>query len=127
MLDRSGVLSKDCKVFNQEAPTLYYTASAKAHALHTCETPLLQSEGFLGQVMEDLYQRKIQSVLVEGGSQILHAFIAENHWNEARIFQSETSFGEGIAAPSIRGKQVHQETISTDTLSILKNSRYGSN
>ncbi|MDN4166679.1 bifunctional diaminohydroxyphosphoribosylaminopyrimidine deaminase/5-amino-6-(5-phosphoribosylamino)uracil reductase RibD [Cytophagales bacterium LB-30] len=123
VLDRSGVLHSDFQVFYAEAPTLYYTSSEEAHTKHACETPLLKKEGFIEQVLADLYQRKIQSVLVEGGSQMLQAFVSENCWNEARIFQSGTSFGEGLAAPVLRGKCVHQETISTDTLSVLINSR----
>ncbi len=35
--------------------------------------------------MEALYQRKIQSLLVEGGRQLLQSFIDDELWDEAYI------------------------------------------
>jgi diaminohydroxyphosphoribosylaminopyrimidine deaminase/5-amino-6-(5-phosphoribosylamino)uracil reductase len=48
-----------------------------------------------------LYERGIQSVLVEGGRQLLNSFIGENLWDEARVFRGDKSFAAGVPAPVI--------------------------
>lgn len=54
------------------------------------------------QVVKALYQLRIQSVLVEGGAQLLQSFINEGFWDEARIITNEAlTIPAGIAAPRL--------------------------
>lgn len=53
------------------------------------------------QVLELLFELKIQSVLVEGGAAILESFIHENCWNECFQIVSDTTTESGVAAPNI--------------------------
>ena len=76
----------------------------------------LTEENFLESLLEDLYQRKVQSVLVEGGSQLLQSFLDLNVWNEAKVFKSKTTFGKGIAAPVLRGTLVDNQQLMDDQL-----------
>ena len=55
----------------------------------------------LGEAMQTLYERKIQSLIVEGGRQILDAFIREGLYDEVRIFRSTAVLGDGLHAPAI--------------------------
>ena len=55
----------------------------------------------LGEVMQTLFERKIQSLIVEGGRQILDAFISEGLYDEVRIFRSQALLGIGLPAPAI--------------------------
>ena len=55
----------------------------------------------LGEVMQTLFERKIQSLIVEGGRQILDAFIREGLYDEVRIFRSQVLLGTGLPAPAI--------------------------
>lgn len=55
----------------------------------------------LDEVMRTLYEKKIQSLIVEGGRQILDSFIAAGLYDEIRILQSPKQFGTGLAAPEI--------------------------
>ena len=55
----------------------------------------------LGEVMQTLFERKIQSLIVEGGRQILDAFISEGLYDEVRIFRSPALLGAGLPAPTI--------------------------
>jgi diaminohydroxyphosphoribosylaminopyrimidine deaminase / 5-amino-6-(5-phosphoribosylamino)uracil reductase len=75
----------------------------------------------LGAVLYELYQRKIGSILVEGGSQVLRAFIESNLWDEARIFTGNQLFKEGIPAPMIAGTFVRKEDVMGDNLSVYYN------
>lgn len=51
------------------------------------------------EVLNELYQRGLQSVIVEGGRQILDAFLASGLYDEVRILQGEVTYGSGLKAP----------------------------
>lgn len=55
----------------------------------------------LGEVMDELFERKVQSLIVEGGRQILDAFIAEGLYDEVVVFRGKTAYGAGLRAPKI--------------------------
>jgi diaminohydroxyphosphoribosylaminopyrimidine deaminase/5-amino-6-(5-phosphoribosylamino)uracil reductase len=61
----------------------------------------LSREKFIGGILSDLYKRKVQSVLIEGGSNLINSFISNNIWDEARVFVSDNTFGDGIKAPDL--------------------------
>tara|TARA_Y100000385_G_scaffold139736_1_gene145165 strand:+ start:2711 stop:3751 length:1041 start_codon:yes stop_codon:yes gene_type:complete len=52
-------------------------------------------------ILNELYKRGIQSVLVEGGSRTLQYFIVDNAWDEARVIVGNQYFEDGIKAPVI--------------------------
>ena len=52
------------------------------------------------QIMNALYQLKIQSVLVEGGAKLLRSFIEDGLWDEIRIIHNYSlNAGDGLDAP----------------------------
>ena len=53
------------------------------------------------EALRELYNRKIQSVIIEGGRQILDAFIASGLYDEVRILRSPQSLGSGLRAPEL--------------------------
>lgn len=70
-----------------------------------------------------LFDRNIQSVIIEGGTQVLNSFIYEKCWDEARVFVSSMSFGLGIKAPGIEQKTCRNcESILDDQLFYYENS-----
>jgi diaminohydroxyphosphoribosylaminopyrimidine deaminase/5-amino-6-(5-phosphoribosylamino)uracil reductase len=61
-----------------------------------------------------LQQARIQSVLVEGGAQLLHAFLEADLWDEARVLQSQVLLKKGVAAPIISASYYHHQTTLLD-------------
>lgn len=113
--DRFLKLSDRLHVFDGTQKTICY--NVLKHEEHTnLSLVRVDEKDFLLNVVTDLHKQKIQSLIVEGGSETLHLFIASGLWDEARIFVSEKTFGKGIAAPKIDGTLVHEENISTDRL-----------
>ena len=53
------------------------------------------------ETLQALYEQKLQSVIVEGGRQILDAFIESGLYDEVRILRSPQSLGSGLPAPEI--------------------------
>ena len=63
------------------------------------------------KVLQALYEAKLQSVIVEGGRQILDAFIASGLYDEVRILRSPQTLGNGLKAPDIPPIAPHRLTI----------------
>ena len=72
-------------------------------------------------ILKDLYQRNIQSVIVEGGKQTLDSFIYQNLWDEAFRFIGNKKFINGIKAPTISCAIVYSEKFDSDQLIVYKN------
>lgn len=71
--------------------------------------------GSLLPTLEKLADRKIESVLVEGGRELLESFIREGCWDEVRIEIAPSSLLTGVAAPVLRegvlvGSSVYNRT-----------------
>jgi diaminohydroxyphosphoribosylaminopyrimidine deaminase/5-amino-6-(5-phosphoribosylamino)uracil reductase len=82
-------------------PTLLYTLRAKERTAQT-EFVTLPPEGtFLEHLLTDLYQRNLQSVLVEGGTVLLETLLHANLWDEIRVIKSPAKLTDGVKAPNL--------------------------
>ncbi len=67
-----------------------------------------------------MQERGVMSVLVEGGTQLVQSLIDKGLWDEARVFVSANTFGEGIRAPHLQHAILQsRETIEEDQLTIF--------
>jgi diaminohydroxyphosphoribosylaminopyrimidine deaminase / 5-amino-6-(5-phosphoribosylamino)uracil reductase len=124
VIDRFLRLPSSLHLFDKTQKTICYNVIK--HEEHPNLVLIrLDEVNFISQLLRDLYKQNIQSVMVEGGAQTLRLFIEAGLWDEARIFSSSRTFGDGIAAPSLRGNLMSQEFISSDSLKIYVN--YGKN
>lgn len=80
-----------------------------------------EKKSIIKSVIDFLYKKNIQSVIVEGGLKTLGTFIDSGIWDEARIFKSKTELKNGTKAPSIIGSLLLIKKIDNDQLSIIKN------
>ena len=55
----------------------------------------------VADTLKVLYEAKLQSVIVEGGRQVLDAFIQSGLYDEVRILRSPQTLGSGLPAPEI--------------------------
>ena len=55
----------------------------------------------VAEAVQELYERKLQSVIVEGGRKVLDAFIAAGLYDEIRILRSPLHLGSGLPAPVV--------------------------
>lgn len=110
VLDKDERLSKDYKVFDDQATTIILSKKT-----------INFDENLAHQICDILYKKAINSVIIEGGSRTLQTFIDENLWDEARVFTGKTNFKEGVTAPSFSGKLISEEKILNDILNIYSN------
>ncbi|WP_448778499.1 bifunctional diaminohydroxyphosphoribosylaminopyrimidine deaminase/5-amino-6-(5-phosphoribosylamino)uracil reductase RibD [Bacteroides congonensis] len=104
VLDRSLSLPNDLQIFDGDIPTLIFTEKKRSEEKNITYITIDFSHNPLIQIMEELYQRKIQSLLVEGGSQLLQSFIDNGLWDEAFIEKCPSRLYSGVKAPEISDK-----------------------
>ncbi len=74
-------------------------------------------------ILDNLYKKNINSILVEGGTKTINKFINSNLWDEARVFRSNKNIKDGIKAPDFSNrKEILKQKISEDRLSYYMNS-----
>lgn len=107
VVEHPPFLSADWQVFDAAAPTT---------RLAVTEGQLAQQ---LPQLLEKVHQQGIQSLLVEGGQQLLLAFLEAGLWDEIRLFTAPHELGQGLSAPHIdKSYLIECQTIGIDKLNI---------
>jgi diaminohydroxyphosphoribosylaminopyrimidine deaminase/5-amino-6-(5-phosphoribosylamino)uracil reductase len=119
VLDRHLRLPKNLYLFDKQQDTICYNTQ-KAEAELYLEFAKVKPDGFLHNVLQDLYFRKIQSVIVEGGAKLLQSLLSNGTWDEIRLFQTSKTFGKGIAAPKTQGNLFYRENIEDDLLWVYR-------
>lgn len=119
VIDPRLTLPPQLHVFNGQQPTLCYNL-LKSETQKKRVLVRLEEARFVPALLHDLWQRKIQSVMVEGGTQTLQRFIDQHLWDEARIFECPSVFfRRGVPAPVISGRQVAELPVAGDRLRRL--------
>lgn len=105
VIDKNLTLPKHLHLFDGKVQTLVFTQKNITGNHPSVEYIRLDfSQNILPQIMDILYKRKIQSLLVEGGSILLQSFIDDSLWDEAYIETSPLHLNEGIKAPDMNKK-----------------------
>lgn len=122
VIDRMHKLPARLKLFNAEAPTLYYTG--KPRKWEHADTVVLNPECSLPEILEDLWKRGLHSVLVEGGTALLQSFITADLWDEAFVFSAKSTFGDGIQAPVLGSNYLRNtQALEEDNLAFYARTR----
>lgn len=122
LLDRKGIVPPTHFLFDQKQKTLVVTEE-KVDGKGSLEFFQTKFDNLLlPNLMAHLFEKKISSLIVEGGAYTLHEFIEKKLWDEAWIFQSDQRWGTGIEAPKLRGGAHESGSISNDVLTIIHNS-----
>jgi len=115
VLDRFLKLPKNLQLFDQTQPTICYN-TIKSEKLENLHFIKISETHFLEEVLADLFDRKIQSIVVEGGQQTLNLFLEKNLFDEIRLFRSPFTFEEGIKSPVPKGILVDKKQLGKDEL-----------
>lgn len=114
VLDRTLSLPTNLHLFDGNQRTLVFTAQQKESRPNVEYHTIDYSQDLLPQVLKVLYQEQLQSLLVEGGRQLLQSFIDTNLWDEAHIEYCPITIGEGVPAPLISLKKPYKEVLKWD-------------
>ncbi|MEX0315988.1 MAG: bifunctional diaminohydroxyphosphoribosylaminopyrimidine deaminase/5-amino-6-(5-phosphoribosylamino)uracil reductase RibD [Allomuricauda sp.] len=123
VLDRSLKIPKGFHVLDNSVKTIVLTeVNNKSKYLDDIAYEVVDfSLPLATLICKVLYTYNITSILVEGGSRTIQTFIAENLWDEARVFNGASIFEDGISAPKLSAEPKENNNILSDTLSIYTN------
>ena len=107
IIDESLTLSKDFKVFNTEADSIIVNGMLSVVENNVEFYKIQQGQSAIEAVLECLYKRQINSVIIEGGSKTLQHFIDCSMWDEARIITNTVLFlNKAVKAPVLTDKKL---------------------
>jgi len=96
VLDPNNRIPSNSKVLSDESKTIIFS-STKNLELNVDNEVINQFD--LDSILESLFKRDIQSIIVEGGAYTIQKFIDSNKWDCIRIFKSEKNLCDGLIAP----------------------------
>lgn len=125
VLDKQLRLPNTLKLFNDEARTIVFNSIKNSEGENVKYYQLPADTDTVSALLNALYQLSINSVIVEGGAQLLQSFVAAGLWDEARIITNEQlTVAEGLAAPQlINALQTEQQMMGTDRIVLYKNTQ----
>lgn len=118
ILSGSESLRDGYRIFSGGEPTLVFTTHPSDNKGNVEYIRISARETALLEVLGELHRRDIQSLLVEGGANVLSQFITAGLWDEARIFRGKTRYGSGLPAPQISGTLVDEIEFESSNLNI---------
>ncbi|ARS37148.1 bifunctional diaminohydroxyphosphoribosylaminopyrimidine deaminase/5-amino-6-(5-phosphoribosylamino)uracil reductase RibD [Pontibacter actiniarum] len=118
VIDKQLLLPPHLHLFDGSWPTVVYTHQKQQDRENVHFVQLEAGELMLPQIMQDLYQRNVLSVLVEGGTFLLESLLQENLWDEALVFKSPSKLLlAGVKAPGMSYGQLKSiQTLGPDQL-----------
>lgn len=122
VIDKNLQVPNDNHIFNTEAKTIIFN-EVKTDVIGNIHYIQMEDMHFyLAQkIAFQLYLMDVQSVIIEGGANILNQFLEANLWDEARIFTAPNSWESGLRSPIIKAQLQEQIQIGPDKLSIYIN------
>ncbi len=100
-IDKELSVSEDSNLLDDSTSTLVFTDRDVEKRKNTEFCKIDFSNNIIPQIMNVLYEKNIQSLIIEGGQQTLQSVIDSNVWDEAFVYVGNKMFGEGIEAPKI--------------------------
>lgn len=119
VLDKDLRLPANLHLLDQQQATVIFNEQKHEQQGKLLYHKISFGKGIVQQLLTALYELKIISVIVEGGSQLLQSFIDAGIWDEARIITNTTLLiGEGLAAPALQNQSLLTTSVSgTDSIS----------
>lgn len=120
VLARNGNLPAHLHLLNDENKTIIFNME-KNTVEKNCKFIQVSEKNYLKEVLQMLFQLKIMSVIVEGGSKTLQMFFDEKVWDECRIITNTEMTDEGISSPLIsKMRLVKTEQILNDHINYYQ-------
>ena len=121
IIDQTGKIPPHFNVFSEDAPVLTFTGTGKLPAGRGESCQIDFNRDVPSQILQELFRRDIQSVIVEGGAVTLQYFIDAGLWDEAMVFTGPEFFYSGLKAPRIDGLSAGREDIDQTLVSYVIN------
>jgi diaminohydroxyphosphoribosylaminopyrimidine deaminase/5-amino-6-(5-phosphoribosylamino)uracil reductase len=122
VVDMNLRLPTTLNLFDRKVKTIVFNIVKDEKSENLVYFKLNKEQDFIPQLLNALYELKIQSVLVEGGAKLLQSFIDGGTWDEMRIISnSSLEVQGGLASPVFENIiMVEEQQLLTDKVEIYK-------
>lgn len=120
VIDRELKTPKDYAVWDQTIKTIFICEhsvkmASDIDSIHYEKIDF--TKNIASQICSVLYKHDLVSVIIEGGAKTLQTFIDEELWDEARVFEGNITFNQGVKAPVFSKNEImSEEKVMSDTL-----------
>ncbi len=121
IIDPNNKINNDSKILKKHKKVFHFIDKKNAKAKDF--SIKINFKKSIKSILDILYKKNINSILVEGGTKTISEFINSNLWDEARVFKSNKNIKAGIKAPNFSNRnRIMKQKISGDILSYYINS-----
>ena len=121
IIDPNNKINNDSKILKKHKKVFHFIDKKNAKAKDF--SIKINFKKSIKSILDILYKKNINSILVEGGTKTISEFINSNLWDEARVFISNKNIKAGIKAPNFSYRnRIMKQKISGDILSYYINS-----
>ncbi|HRY99128.1 MAG TPA: bifunctional diaminohydroxyphosphoribosylaminopyrimidine deaminase/5-amino-6-(5-phosphoribosylamino)uracil reductase RibD [Bacteroidales bacterium] len=121
LLDMRLEAGKAMKAMQSDARVIVINGVREGTEGHLEYRRIAGGSTMVNEVLHLLHSLEIQSLIVEGGAQILSQFIAQGLWDEARVIRGNKHFGQGLPAPVLGQASVTSLHAGDDTIDTYYN------
>jgi len=121
IIDPNNKINNDSKILKKHKKVFHFIDKKNTKAKDF--SIKINFKKSIKSILDILYKKNINSILVEGGTKTISEFINSNLWDEARVFKSNKNIKAGIKAPNFSNRnRIMKQKISGDILSYYINS-----
>ncbi|MFW5793212.1 MAG: bifunctional diaminohydroxyphosphoribosylaminopyrimidine deaminase/5-amino-6-(5-phosphoribosylamino)uracil reductase RibD [Bacteroidota bacterium] len=121
VIDQKLSLPKSLALFDNSIPSIIFNEKEDKVRGNSDYIKIDFNKDPENRILEILYEKQIQSLIIEGGQILLQSFIDKGLWDEARVFHGNQYFGKGKKAPEIHSNTIYNYVIENEKLSHLIN------
>lgn len=122
ILAKNEILPDHLHIFDNNQKTIIFTSLTNISSSSNASIiNIPENEIFLDSILNHLYNLQIQSVIIEGGYELLNSLINSELWNEAFVLIGNKNFGTGLKAPILSQQPLTKMTIENDTILYYNN------
>lgn len=123
-LDRDLNIDSNFTLYNGFVDTLVFTErdqNPQNEIKNVSYIKVVFNENLINSILIELFNRNVNSVLVEGGSFLLNSFIRQGAWDEACIETANCLLEDGVHAPFLNGEIIKMQKNKRSKTLYLKN------
>ena len=120
IIDKNLTINQNLKIYNNEANTIILNQKKSLIDRKNIFVKV-DFNNFLENMLNELYNRNILSVIVEGGAETINSFINRDLFDEIRVFTTTKILKNGIISPNIpKLNLLSKNIIDKDILEIFR-------
>lgn len=124
VFDRQLTLPQESNILDNTQETIIFNYIKDDRQGNNIFVKIDENKDLVNQILEKLYEQKISSIVVEGGTKLINKFLEANLWDEANVIVGQKKFGTGVKCPKISKGLFSCEKIGDNTLEVYYNQNF---